>query len=35
MQNEQEKMLEEIQRILRGADEKTLSMVLWYVRGIR
>ena len=35
MQNEQEKILEEIRRILRGADERTLRIVLWYIRGIR
>ena len=35
MQNEREQMLEEIQRILRGADESQLRIVLWYIRGIR
>lgn len=35
MQNEQEKIREEIQRILRDADERTLRIILWYIRGLR
>ena len=33
MQNE--RLLEEIVRILRRADERELRMVLWFIRGMR
>ena len=34
MQNERERLLEEIVRILRGADTGRLRMVWWFVRGM-
>lgn len=34
MQNEREWLLEEIVRILRGADTGRLKMVWWFVRGM-
>ena len=30
-----ERLLEEIVRILRRADERELRMVLWFIRGMR
>lgn len=34
MQNERERQLEEIVRILHGADAKEVKMVWWFVQGM-
>lgn len=34
MQNERERQVEEIVRILRGADARQLKMVWWFVQGM-